>query len=341
MAGASWSAGLHDSARSGRKAADEIISVHSPEVMGSGDQTALVSWTPEIRADLEWWLDREHLVLGVALDQVSPQLDLWSDASDVGCGGTSGRRGCFQPVGSRGVRLLHKRQGAFGYRESSSLLRSTDKGFVLSDLCGQLDSHCLSSESGGNKISSSEFHSSAHLEVVGDSSGSFDSTIHHGPSQCVSGLVISSESGSRVRMDTQNRGVPRAPEEVASVYQSVCHLTKSPMFTIFFTVPRSERAGYRCSSPELGWVAGICLSTLVSDSSCPREAPVVLWGPTDHRSSLLASEDVVSGPSRLGGGRSGGSSSVQGPSSSTTLPSSSSESVRAVASCLETIQRFA
>ena len=50
------------------------------------DQTALVSWTPEIRSDLEWWLDHERLVLGVALDQVSPQLDLWSDASDVGWG---------------------------------------------------------------------------------------------------------------------------------------------------------------------------------------------------------------------------------------------------------------
>ena len=50
------------------------------------DQTALVSWNSEIRADLEWWLNRDRLVLGIALDQVSPQLDLWSDASDVGWG---------------------------------------------------------------------------------------------------------------------------------------------------------------------------------------------------------------------------------------------------------------
>ena len=50
------------------------------------DQSALVSWTPGIRLDLEWWLDRERLELGVVLDQVSPQLDLWSDASDVGWG---------------------------------------------------------------------------------------------------------------------------------------------------------------------------------------------------------------------------------------------------------------
>ena len=142
-------------------------------------------------------------------------------------------------------------------------------------------------------------------------------------------------------MDTQDRGVPRAPEEVASVNRPVCHLTKSSVFTIFFTVPRLERVGYGCSSPELGWVAGVCLSALVSDFCGPQEAPIVLWGPTDHHSSLLASEAVVSEPSRLGSGWSGGSSSVQGPSSSTTLPSSSSGSVRAVASCLETIQRFA
>ena len=49
-------------------------------------QTVLVSWTPEIRRDLEWWLDHERLELGVALDQVSPRLDLWSDASDMGWG---------------------------------------------------------------------------------------------------------------------------------------------------------------------------------------------------------------------------------------------------------------
>ena len=61
------------------------------------DQSALVRWTPGIHQDLEWWLDRERLELGIALDQVSPQLDLWSDASDMGWGAhlreevTSGR----------------------------------------------------------------------------------------------------------------------------------------------------------------------------------------------------------------------------------------------------------
>ena len=48
------------------------------------DQSTLVRWTQEVRVDLEWWLNRERLELGVSHDQVSPQLDLWSDSSDVG-----------------------------------------------------------------------------------------------------------------------------------------------------------------------------------------------------------------------------------------------------------------
>ena len=57
---------------------------------------------------------------------------------------------------------------------------------------------------GGNTISSSEFHRSEDLTVVGDSSSAVDSPIHHGPSQCVSGLVVTSESSIGFRMDTQD-----------------------------------------------------------------------------------------------------------------------------------------
>ena len=50
------------------------------------DQSQLVMWSPEIRLDLEWWLNRDRLELGISLEQVSPRLVLWSDASDVGWG---------------------------------------------------------------------------------------------------------------------------------------------------------------------------------------------------------------------------------------------------------------
>ena len=50
------------------------------------DQSQLVEWSPVIHQDLSWWLDRDRLVLGISLEQVSPQLELWSDASDVAGG---------------------------------------------------------------------------------------------------------------------------------------------------------------------------------------------------------------------------------------------------------------
>ena len=52
------------------------------------DSEALVRWSSEIRQDLFWWLDHERLherlELVSSLGRVSPQLDLWSDSSDVG-----------------------------------------------------------------------------------------------------------------------------------------------------------------------------------------------------------------------------------------------------------------
>ena len=123
--------------------------------------------------------------------------------------------------------------------------------------------------------------------------------------------------------------------------RSVCYLSQSPMFHIFFSVPQSELFGDRCSAPESEWVAGICLSTLVTHSGSSQEVLLVVWSPSYHHSSVLASEAVVSRSSGSGGGRSSGSSSVSRSASSAPLSSTPSGGVRAGSSCLEAIQQFA
>ena len=87
LAGASWGAVLSDSARSGRKAADEITSVHSPVVVGSGgsDCSGVVDsrfscgsrMVAGSRTSYSWCGSRSGV----------PSARLWSDASDVGWGG--------------------------------------------------------------------------------------------------------------------------------------------------------------------------------------------------------------------------------------------------------------
>ena len=50
------------------------------------DPSAPVAWSPDCLQDLRWWLHGDRLSRGVSLRQVSPDLDFWSDASDVGWG---------------------------------------------------------------------------------------------------------------------------------------------------------------------------------------------------------------------------------------------------------------
>ena len=50
------------------------------------DPSAPVAWSPDCLRDLQWWLHWDRLSRGVSPRQVSPGLDFWSDASDVGWG---------------------------------------------------------------------------------------------------------------------------------------------------------------------------------------------------------------------------------------------------------------
>ena len=258
-----------------------------------------------------------------------------------GLGSSFGRERYFRPLVSRRTGTVHQRQGALGRRKSSVVLRSADPGLLCRRVCGQFHHDNLSPQSGGNKISAAECHSSANSALGGVASCGSSSTVNHGSTQRAGGFSVSSQPDLGFRMDPQDRGISGPEEEVAGVHRPLCHFTQSPMLSIFFTIPRSERLGYGCSAPELEWVAGVYLSSLVTRSGSPQEAPVVLWSSPDTRSSVLASTALVPGSAGSGGGRSGGSASVSGPSLSAPLSSASSGGVRAVTSCLETIQQFA
>ena len=225
-------------------------------------------------------------------------------------GGTSGGRRYFWPLVSRRVGNVHKCQRALRYRTSSTLLHSADREQFSSRVCGQFNSDSLSSQSGGHTIPAAQCHRAADSAMVGVSSGDSDSAIRYGSPQCLGGLSVSTQSDLGFRVDSQGRSISGVAKAMAGGHRLVCHLTQSPMLPIFFSVPRSERYGHGCSAPELEWVAGVCLSSLVAHSSGTQEAPVITWSPPDHHSSVVASEALVPGPSGSGCGRSGSSSSV-------------------------------
>ena len=139
------------------------------------DQSVLIRWIPEIRQDLEWWLNRARLEQGISLAQVSPQLDLWSDASDVGSGAHLGKEVTSGLWSREEVALsINARELLVVEELFSSLLRNS--GCVR----GQLYGNRLPSQPRGHSVSAVQLHFSAHPAVGGVSAGSFGSAIHNG-----------------------------------------------------------------------------------------------------------------------------------------------------------------
>ena len=75
---------LSDPAHSGGAAADAVVPVCPSLGLGPLRFRNSCAVVFGIRQDLFWWLDHERLELVSSLGRVSPQLDLWSDSSDVG-----------------------------------------------------------------------------------------------------------------------------------------------------------------------------------------------------------------------------------------------------------------
>ena len=257
-----------------------------------------------------------------------------------GLGGSHRRSGRFRPLGSGGWRALDQCSGALGDRESSQVVCSTSRRFLGGCLHRQFDCCVISEEPRRDSLFSSELHRSEDSPLGGGSVDSAFPIVCYGEAQCVGGRSFSSEPDLGRRVDAEAGGLHGSVQEVAGVNRPICNITKSPMFTVFFSLPRSQCSGDGCTAPKLEWVAGVCLSSMVSHSSSIEEAPVVLWGATDNHSSVLAPEAVVPGSSGSSGRRPSRSPSVQRPSASAPLPPIPSRGVQAVSLCLETIKRF-
>ena len=238
---------------------------------------------------------------------MSPQLELWSDVSDVGWRAHLGEQfglglWALEDVErSINARELLAIEGALKWLApllaGSSVAVFADKSTAVSYL---RDSFFFS-----------ELHRSEDSPLGGGSVFGDFPTVYNGESQCASGRSFSAKPDLGLRVDAEAGGLQGFVQEMAGVNRPVCNVSKSQLFLIFFSLPHSQCYGDGCASSKLVWVAGICFSSLVSHSGGFEEAPVALWSSTDHRGSILTSEAVVSGSSGSVGRRPGRSSTVQ------------------------------
>ena len=149
------------------------------------DQSQLVEWSPVIQSDLSWWLDRDRLVLGVSLEQVSPQLELWSDASDVGWGAH------LDDQVASGLWAPEDVERSINAREGSQVVCSTSRRFLSGGLHRQFDSRVVSAEPRRDSFFFSELHRSEDSSLGGGSVCSDFPTVYYGETQCASGRSFS------------------------------------------------------------------------------------------------------------------------------------------------------
>ena len=89
------------------------------------DQSIRIPWSQDCLRDLRWWLHLPRLQFGVSLQQIYPDLDFWSDASDVGWGahlGSLTASGLWNPEQStlsiNARELLAVREGLLHFQSS-------------------------------------------------------------------------------------------------------------------------------------------------------------------------------------------------------------------------------
>ena len=340
VARASRSPIILDSSHSRRQAVDAFPSAPSSSPVGSERQLHLNSMGSGLSSGLGV-VACSRSSPGRCLSgpsQPSPRLLVRRLGRGVGCSPLGRNR--FRPLVSGGSSVV-QRKGASCGGVRSTALPSFGSQLHSSSLFGQLDSLGLPSQTVGHSISGPQLHCVEDPPLGGDDRISADPPVHSGQEQCSGGLPVSPKPGPGGRVDSEVGGVSGVEQQVAGDDRPFCHLVVSPLFTLFFTLPRSVGNRYGCVSSELGWVSGLCLSTLVGDTAGSEEVPIIFWGPHDSHCSILAPEAVVSGPPGSGGGRSNQPNEVSRSPQPTALSLSSSRDRQSVPSCLETIQRFA
>ena len=305
-----------------------------------GDQSVRIPWSQDCLRDLRWWLDLPRLSLGVSLVQISPDLDFWSDASDVGWGAhlgsltASGLWDQDQAALSINAReLLAVQEGLLHFLPSLV-------GKAVSIFCDNSTAVSYLRKEGGTR---SPFLNSLTQGIL---RWAESHSIRLLPQFIPGSLNVLADSLSRPHQLPHTEW--SLHPEVFHSYQSslaganrlVCHVRQSPMFCLFLSLPGSDGGGHGRLPPVLRRASSLRLPSVVCYSPSVGEAPRVSGDGAHSDRPLLASAPLVSRPPPPVAGPSGGSAPPPRPPAPASVSLPLPGSPKASASCLETLRRF-
>ena len=290
--------------------------------------------------DLQWWLHLPRLSSGVSLYQVSPDLHFWSDASDVGMGGSSRPSGRFRPVGLKSGRFVHQRQGTVGRPSGSSPVPVFSTRHDGRSLLRQHHGGGVSPQGGGHEVSSPQLLGSGDLALDGVSLHPPGSAVSSGLSECPGGRSVSPSPAPSFRVVSQQGRVSVFEKTLAGPNRLICNLRQSPLFNLLLSSPRSDVGGHGRIPAVLGRSPGLCVSSGVPHTQGSGQALCILGDGAHAGGSTLGSASVVRGSPPAVAGPSCSSAFQARPPAPASISTSLPGSPSAQASCLETLQRF-
>ena len=304
------------------------------------DQSTWIPWSPDCLQDLRWWLQLPRLSQGVSLRQVSPDLDFWSDASDVGWGAHLGHHTASGLWSHVEVPLSINAKELLAVRRDLLHFQSSLVGKTVSVFCDNSTSVAYLRKEGGTR---SPFLNSLAQGILRWSECRSPSvwlpSLFRGPS--MSWRTLSRPHQLPHTEWFLNQDVFRSLRRLWPVQIDLFATSENrKMLDIFLSLPRSPCGRHGRLPPVLGQSTGLPLSSVVSHSQGSSEAKGILRNRAHSGGSVLAPEAMVSGPPPSVAGTSSGSSGAPRPIAPATVSAALPGSPQASPSCLETLRHF-
>ena len=252
----------------------------------------------------------------------------------------SGSSRHFRPQGRVGVTSPYQSQGAASCPSGSPPLPVVSFGKDCGGILRQRHCGGVPSQSGRHQVSLPQLHRSGDSLLVGVARHPSGSAVHPGLQQRTSRRSVSSSSASAFRVVPQHDDLSVFESSLASTNRFVCHLSESPLFELFLSLPRPSVSGHGRLSPILGRSSGVCFSSVFHHSQGSSQTPGVSGNGAHTSGSALASAALVSVPPPAVAGPSCGSPRPSRPPAPASVSSPLPGSPQATASCLETLRRF-
>ena len=303
------------------------------------DQSVRIPWTLVFLRDLQWWLDLPRLSHGVSLAQVSPDLDFWSDASDVGWGAHLGSLTASSLWDAEQATLSINARELLAIREGLLHFRSSLVEKNVAVFCDNSTAVSYLRKEGGTR---SPFLNSLAWDSPLDGVPLHPTItpVHSGVPERSGGLSLSPSPTPSYRVVSSPGGFSVYQSHVAGPIRLICNISKSPMLSLFLSISGSVGGRHRLLPPTLGRASGLRVSSVVCNSSGSCEAQDVSRDGTHPDSSLLASASLVSRPPSPVAGPSGCSASLSRPPAPASVSRPLSGPPQASPSCLETLRHF-